>query len=296
MNAISYGLWALSLMPFSTYALDVPLQSPLDQNIQHTQYNADDVVLITAYSGNATHLVFAPTEEIIDVVIGFSEGWEYIKSNNHLFIKAKSVKGQETFYNEMGEHVEREIIVQPQANQWKTNLAIVTNLRVYSFSLQLGEGKTGQKQNTYRLTFDYPQDKALVAEQLASTKKLDDALEYSPKPKNWDYLMQVGKDSRAIAPSKAFDDGIFTYITFAQDNEMPAVFIVDEKGAESLINGHINPDEPNTLVIQRVAKQLALRLDKAVVGITNQAFGSKTSTETHTSTVPGVERELKGAQ
>lgn len=296
MNAIPYGLWALSLMPFSTYALDIPLQSPLDPNIQHTQYNADDVVLITAYPGNSTHLVFSPAETIIEVVIGFSEGWESLISGNHLFIKAKSVKGQETFYNDMGEPVVRETTVQPQANQWKTNLAIVTNLRVYSFTLQLGEGKTGQRQNTYRLTFDYPQDKALMTEQLAATKKLDDALEHTPKPKNWDYLMQVGKDSRAIAPSKAFDDGTFTYITFAQNSEMPAVFIVDEKGAESLINGHINPDEPNTLVIQRVAKQFALRLDKAVVGITNQAFDTKAQMEPHTSTVPGVERELKGAQ
>ena len=286
------GLLALLLSPLPCYALDLPKPSPLDSNIQHSHYDADDVVSITAYPGMATHLVLSPSEKIEEVYSGFSDGWEFETTANHLFLKAKSVTGTKTEYDLQGKAVEREVQVQPQASKWKTNLIIVTNKRNYSFALNLGKGRKGLKQTTYRLTFDYPAEQAKHMAAVSSQQSLDDALQQAPQPKNWDYTMQVGEHSRTIAPSKVFDDEVFTYITFALNSEIPAVFIVDDLGGESLINSHINPSHPNTLIVQRVAHQFALRLDKAVVGITNQAF-SHQAPDTRLSPVEGVSRITK---
>ena len=197
-----------------------------------------------------------------------------------------------TTYNLQGQAVEQEVQVQPTAKQWKTNLVVVTNKRNYSFVLNLGTGTQGQKLTTYRLTFDYPIEQTEKTATIKEKQRLKGALKQAPQPKNWDYMMQVGEHSRPIAPSSAFDDAIFTYITFAQTSEIPAVFIVDEKGEESLINSHINPQDPNTLIVQRIAKQFVLRLDSAVVGITNQGFNSS-APNYQSSPVPGVSRETK---
>ena len=81
------GLLALLLSPLPCYALDLPEPSPQDSNIQHTHYNPNDVVSITAYPGMATHLVLSAFETIEDVYTGFSEGWEFKNKGNHLFLK-----------------------------------------------------------------------------------------------------------------------------------------------------------------------------------------------------------------
>ncbi|WP_283392633.1 P-type conjugative transfer protein VirB9 [Photobacterium phosphoreum] len=286
----------LIAMTTPVMALDIPRHSPLDTNIQYTHYQNNNVVAITAFIGMATHIVFDAGETIEQVRTGFSDGWETDPVGNHLFLKPKSATGKETYLDAEGNEVIQDTVITPTPWQWKTNLLVVTNKRNYTFLLSLGSGKKGQRQNTYRLTFDYPEEvakqKALQAEQAKLKQKLQPEI----LPKNWDYMMQVGKDSRNIAPTSAFDDGRFTYLSFAQNSEIPAIFIVAEDGQETLINSHINPDKPNTLVIQRIAKQFVLRLDKSVVGVTNQAFDTLSVDNQSGATVKGVKRTVKGKQ
>ena len=277
-------------------ALDIPRHSPLDTNIQYTYYQNNNVVAITAFIGMATHIVFDAGETIEQVRTGFSDGWETDPIGNHLFLKPKSATGKETYLDAEDNEVIQETVITPTPWQWKTNLLVVTNKRNYTFLLSLGSGNKGQRQNTYRLTFDYPEEVAKQKALQAEKTKLAQKLIPEVLPKNWDYMMQVGKQSRNIVPTTAFDDGRFTYLSFAQNSEIPAIFIVTENGQETLINSHINPDKPNTLVIQRIAKQLVLRLDKSVVGITNQAFDTLAVDNQSGATVNGVKRTVKGAR
>ena len=285
----------LFLLPcFPALALDIPAHSPRDTHIQYTQYRADDVVAITAGIGMATHIIFNPDEEIEQVKTGFADGWETESVGHHLFLKARSAKAKETIVDEEGNEVEQEITVQPTPAQWRTNLLVVTNQRNYTFLLTLDSGKKGQQANTYRLTFKYPQE-ALSQQQLAAEKAaIQRRLAAAPTVKNDDYVMQVGRRSRAIAPVAAFDDGAFTYLTFSGKGEIPAVFMEAEDGSETLVNTHISPARPNTIVIQRLAKQFVLRLNNAVVGVTNRGFQYAPANPAQSSPLKGVTRRVTG--
>lgn len=288
-------LFALCLCMASlpVFALDIPDQSHRDSNIQATDYRHDDVVAITAYIGMSTHIVFSPDEEIEHVFTGFADGWETTPKGNHLFIKAISAKGTQSYFDEEGQEVKEEITITPTVRDWKTNLNVVTNKRNYSFALNLGYGAKGKRQNTYRLTFAYPEEEAKRKELAFEQSKLSQQLTPEVNAKNWNYVMQVGKNSRSIAPIKAFDDGRFTYLTFAQNSEIPAIFIVTETGQETLINSHISAHDPDTIVVQRISKQWVLRLDNAVVGVTNQAFDTLSVDTRSGTTVKGVTRIVK---
>lgn len=283
--------------PVSVFALDIPTASPLDSNIQFADYRSNEVVAITAYIGMGTHIVLSKNEVIKDAIVGFSDGWETLVKGNHLFLKAKSTAGTRSSTDEEGNVFTENVLVQPTPEQWKTNLTLVTDQRIYSFLLRLGVGEKSRRQNTFRLTFGYPEEKAALLQQ-QRTKKRAMSKKRTPVPaqRNWKYMMQIGKQSRNIAPIKAFDDGRFTYFSFAQNSEIPAIFIVSETGKETLVNSHINPDNPNTLVIQRIAQQFVFRLGKSVVGVTNNAFNTLVVDTRSGSTIDNVTRTLKGQE
>lgn len=294
--------WLSSFVLTPCFALDIPTQSPLDSNIQYSDYQANNVVEITAYIGMATHIVFDKNEKVELVRSGFSEGWEFEQSANHLFLKARSIAGTETVIDRSGQEVTQEISIPPNIKDWKTNLIVVTNKRNYSFLLSLAGGEKGRRQNTYRLSFQYPTEK-VVQDKVAATKVLEKeklvkakvAAASAIETKNWKYVQQVGKNSRNIAPYRAWDNGRFTYLSFKKNSEIPAIFMVSETGQETLVNINIDINHPDTVIIQRIAKQFVLRLDDSVVGITNQGFNTLSVDNSTGTTINNVVREVKGA-
>ncbi|MDA1379523.1 TrbG/VirB9 family P-type conjugative transfer protein [Plesiomonas shigelloides subsp. oncorhynchi] len=123
-----------------------------------------------------------------------------------------------------GNEVEKEITVLPTPHDWRTNLFVVTNKRNYTFLLTLGEGAAGQRRNTFRLTFNYPKELTQEQKRLSESQQkaaLARRLAAPPVVKNNNYVMQVGRKSRAIAPIAAFDDGTFTYLTFPEKAKSP---------------------------------------------------------------------------
>ncbi|MCP3697460.1 MAG: P-type conjugative transfer protein VirB9 [Aliivibrio sp.] len=294
--------WLSSFVLTPCFALDIPTQSPLDSNIQYSDYQANNVVEITAYIGMATHIVFDKNEKVELVRSGFSEGWEFEQSANHLFLKARSIAGTETVIDRSGQEVTQEISIPPNIKDWKTNLIVVTNKRNYSFLLSLAGGEKGRRQNTYRLSFQYPTEK-VVQDKVAATKVLEKeklvkakvAAASAIETKNWKYVQQVGKNSRNIAPYRAWDNGRFTYLSFKKNSEIPAIFMVSETGQETLVNINIDINHPDTVIIQRIAKQFVLRLDDSVVGITNQGFNTLSVDNATGTTINNVVREVKGA-
>ncbi|WP_300178613.1 P-type conjugative transfer protein VirB9 [uncultured Aliivibrio sp.] len=293
--------WLSSFVLTPCFALDIPVQSPLDSNIQYSDYQANNVVEITAYIGMATHIVFDKGEKVELVRSGFSEGWEFEQSANHLFLKARSIAGTEIVIDRSGQEVTQEISIPPNIKDWKTNLIVVTSKRNYSFLLSLASGEKGRRQNTYRLSFQYPTEK-VVQDKVAATKAIEKeklvkakvAAVSAIEAKNWKYVQQVGKDSRNIAPYRAWDNGRFTYLSFKKNSEIPAIFMVSETGQETLVNINIDINHPDTVIIQRIAKQFVLRLDDSVVGITNQGFNTLSVDNATGTTINNVVREVKG--
>lgn len=274
----------------SAQAVELPQSSPYDNRIQHVNYNPADVVVVNTLPGIGTRIVFAPDETVQDIATGFSQGWELSDSHNILYVKAKSVvlgQGQPA--------------MSPEAGTWNTNLMVTTNKRMYDLDLRLladstnGKVPAGQRVS-YRVQYLYPQDEAASAKAKQDAELARSRLAAKPAPRNWNYSMQVGDASEQIAPAAAYDDGRFTYLKFPNNRDFPTVFIAAADKTESIVNSHVDPAAPDTLVVQRVTRDLVLRLGNAVVGVYNDSFDPDGVPPEGGTTVPGVKRIIKAGE
>lgn len=272
-----FGILFGFLFIFCASAAENPTGSNYDRRIQYINYNDGNVVVVKAVAGLGARIVFSPTEQILDVASGFTQGWQFTDRRNILYVKPKSIasgSGQDAG------------LLTPEPEQWNTNLMVTTNLRMYDFDLQLlPESNTSQA--AYRVEFRYPADEQLAREKAAEKIAADKKLDEEAPPRNWNYTMQVGKKSKAIAPTMAYDDGRFTYLKFPNNRDFPAVFVVSEDKKESLVNTHVNND---ILVVHRVSNELVLRLGDAVVGIYNESFDADGLPPDNGTTVPNAKR------
>ena len=94
---------------------------------------------------------------------------------------------------------------------------------------------------------------------------------------------------RCLREVLVFDDGRFTYLRFANNREVPAVFHVQGDGSEALVNVRMEGD---LLVVDRVSRRLMLRAGNAVVGLWNESFDPDGIPPVGGTTAPGVERTL----
>jgi type IV secretion system protein VirB9 len=62
-----------------------------------------------------------------------------------------------------------------------------------------------------------------------------------------------------LRPAKISDDGIHTYIAWAPDQALPAVFAVNAMGAEEMVDGYMRND---VFTIDRIHQRLVFRIDK----------------------------------
>lgn len=262
----------------ASQAAQTPERSRYDARIQYVDYNEGDVVIVRATPGIGTRIVFDGKETIEDMATGFSDGWEMVNRGNLLYLKPKSVRvsaGESSGY----------AVMTPIARDWDTNLMVRTNKRLYDFDLRLvtSRGSTGaSKGATYRVQFRYPQT--------YKSQPVNSRVAANPAAANWLYNMRVASGSEAIAPTAAYDDGRFTYLTFPNNREIPTVFLQAADKSESLVNSHMDGD---TLVIHRVAPTFVLRLGQQVVGIYNAAYDTEGVPTPTGSSVPGMVRTIK---
>lgn len=254
-------------------AVQLPLKSKFDNRMQYLPYNAYNVTQINAKSGYVTAINFSHDEIIVDVVIGFNLGWETTDNNNKIFLKPMSYK-----YDDM--------IIEPNSNEWDTNLIVTTNKRIYTFDLKLVDSDD----NSYLINFTYPDDEnnkknALLQQQQKQQQDqlANDSLEQFTQPKNWNYTMLVGKDSDSIIPDFTYDDGVRTFIGFTSEKTIPSVFYY-QGNTEMMSNTSVkNTDKYTIIVVHKTATRFILRSGDEVVGIINKSFGKSVQNNSITS-------------
>ena len=208
----------------------------------------------------------------------------------------------------------RHVFVKPKSSAQAPNtLAVITDRRVHTFRLVLVEDAARQSP-VYRLTVRAPLPMATPrlepaaasptlngARTLASpllpaadpATLLAERLQAKPLVRNSAYSIAEGAQSQDILPSLVFDDGRFTYLRFAGNREVPAVFQVLGDGSETLVNARMEDD---LLVVDRVARRLTLRAGQAVVAVWNDAFDLDGAPPTGGMTVRGVIRRLQSPE
>ena len=121
-----------------------------------------------------------------------------------------------------------------------TNLTVLTSARTYTFDLV-----PGSSAGPYVLRFTYPGADA--------TAEADPAGEVEGR-----YRLS---GARSLRPSRISDDGVHTYIEWPRDASIPAIYAVDERGEESIVNGMMRDD---LFVIDAVVRRLVFRIDRHV--------------------------------
>ena len=235
--------WGILLTLISLVARGevLPDSYSTDPHIQVAYYDPYQVYRVNAMQGFITSIQFGHDEKILSVNIGDSSSWLVSVQNDVVNLK-------------------------PTADHPDTNLNVLTSRGTYQFLLTAPDStsdKTGklarqpQSNTAFLLRFRYrDEEKPLLAKANSSFDKR--------VVKNRRYS---ARGNSAAAPSFVFDDGRFTYFYFDGRKDIPAIFAVDPKGNESLVNYHL---QYRYVVVETIGKQFTLRNGNQVATVFNE--------------------------
>ncbi|WP_213957517.1 TrbG/VirB9 family P-type conjugative transfer protein [Variovorax sp. dw_954] len=220
--------------------------SAADARIQTVRFTGDNVIRIAAAEGVVTTIELSRKEEIKDFAMGDRDAWHAAINGNLFVIKPKDVKAD-------------------------TNLTLFTNRRSYLF--QLKTTSRTARNVAYWVRLQYPDGDVTTPEALALAKEQADRKQMKADLKasaiegnlNFDYWIVGPKE---LQPLAMHDNGRQTFMLFSAANPMPAAFIVEPDGTESLVDYHVEDD---TMVLHRVVVRVLLRRGSLVAGITNRS-------------------------
>lgn len=217
-----------------------PTASRYDDRIRYVTYNGADVVRVDTAAGFATHIRLEEGEEYITHAFGDAEAWSFAIERNHVFIK-------------------------PRAEKADTNLIIVTDRRAYNFQLVYHE--SAGKAPIFQLSFHYPDTAAKAAAAAKTEKALETAFLTPAGPLRTSYTMA---GDFTIAPLNVWDDGKFTYFRFPGNRDVPAIYMVDPDGRESIVNRSSGGKANDVVVVQKVNEKWSLRLGNQALAVFNE--------------------------
>ena len=230
-------LLAIAAVSLAATAEVIPPRGPADPRIRTVVYDPSQVIRIDGYVGYHLHIEFAPGETFVNLGAGDTGGLEVGAEGNHLFLKPKDARVS-------------------------TNLTILTNRRVYEIDYRVS--RKPPEESTlgivYSLRFSYPD------EVLAKSIPEPDVRGSAGRAINRDYWFC---GAPGLRPLRATDDGVQTRLTFPARAEIPAVFVRNDDGTESLVNSSVEADQ---LVLHRVAAKFVLRRGTLVGCVTNRSY------------------------
>ena len=255
------ALLAMLLAP-SLFAGALPERGAADDRIRLAPYLPDEVYRLRGYVGYQIELEFEPGETFAGLGAGDLESLTFAAQANHLFLK-------------------------PRAAVVETNLTILTSRRVYHFDYTASAHRPDRDVDdiVYVLRFIYPPPAAPRESDAALARALDSA---GTAPLNRDYWY---RGSPELKPSAAADDGVQTRLRFGPQQELPAIFLGNDDGSESLVNFTVDGVE---VIVHRVSRRLIVRRGKLTGCIVNAAFGAAHGRVASGTVTPAVERITRG--
>lgn len=202
-----------------------------DPRLRTLQYDPGRVVGLRVPLGYQTALILDPNEQVETVALGDSNAWEVTPTRR-------------------GDHV----FIKPLSSGGTTNLTIVTDARVYVFELSVGSGPTIDAPFTVR--FAYPETPPSAASVAAPP---------AVAPGRY----RLG-GSRSVRPVAVSDDGERTYVEWRDEQTLPAVFALDDRRREMLVDGQMRDGR---YVIDAVYPTLVFRLDRLTARATRLEAG-----------------------
>src|SRR6516225_5192466 len=210
---------AFTLAPSGAFSGDEP-GAVVDARIRVLIYAADEVYRLKGYVGYQIDLEFENGESFVGLGTGDLDSLTFASQDNHLFLK-------------------------PRAGGADTNLTVLTTRRTYHFDYSTSERRPDPAFGDviYVLRFIYPQQNGGRAA-TAVEHELATAPEARIHNLSYDY-----RGSPQLKPVSAWDDGIQTRLRFDSHEELPAIFVRNDDGSESLLNFTVGVGD---LIVHRV--------------------------------------------
>jgi type IV secretion system protein VirB9 len=242
----------------------IPPPGRTDSRVRDVMYDAAQVYRVRGFVGRQVHFVLEEGEEYEALAGGDLPGLTVDASSRHVFIK-------------------------PAVPQVDTNLTILTSRRAYEidYSASMYSPDRDAADLIYVVRFTYPPSPAVVEDH---RRTVEQALAKSSEQVENDNYWYCG--SPELRPTAAWDDGARTWLTFAVNTELPAIFALAEDASESLVNFSVHDGR---IVIHRVAKRLILRRGKLTGCILNESFAGGSAGRPTQTVSDEVERTVVGA-
>lgn len=201
--ALLGALLAAGLAPAPPALADTrPVSLPVDPRIRQFVYDENTVYRLDVHMRFITSVQFAPGEIVESIQIGDSASWQILRLDRGDVVSVK-----------------------PLIEQAHTNMTVMTDRRVYTFELRALR-PTAKAALNFRVGFTYPADDLMEFSGGAGGGGRAGSLFHN-------YL--VAGDA-PFQPVEVFDDTRQTTFRFAPNTPRPAIFKVDETGAESIVN------------------------------------------------------------
>ncbi|KSV67495.1 type IV secretion protein VirB9 [Sinorhizobium sp. Sb3] len=277
MRTIFIATFLLTTFASTALALEIPRGASQDSRVRFVDYQPYNITRIIGSLRSSVQVEFAADEEIAHVALGNSVAWEVAPAGNILFLK-------------------------PRENQPVTNLSVVTtrrdgSTRSYQMELTVRDGAVEVGQNTYfYVKYRYPADEverqrqAAAARAIASQAKEADkvlAIHEAYGPRNWRYSAQ---GSQALEPDSVYDNGKVTTFAFVGNQEMPAIYIENSDGSESLVPKSV---DGNLVLAHAIGRKFILRRGRDVLCVFNEAYDRAGINPDTNTTSPSVERIVR---
>lgn len=277
MRSILVTTLLLTASASTALALEIPRGASQDSRVRFVDYQPYNITRIIGSLRSSVQVEFAPDEEIAHVALGNSVAWEVAPAGNILFLK-------------------------PRENQPVTNISVVTtrrdgSTRSYQMELTVRDGKVEVGQNTYfYVKYRYPADEVERRRQAAAAraiaaqaKEVDNvlALHEAYGPRNWHYSAQ---GAQALEPQSVYDNGKVTTFAFVGNQEMPAIYIENSDGSESLVPKSV---DGNLVLVHAISRKFILRRGGDVLCVFNEAYDRVGINPDTNTTSPSVERVVK---
>ena len=235
-----------------------------DPRLRVSAYSADEIYRLKAYVGYQIDLEFEPGERFVGLGAGDLRSVGFAAEDNHLFLK-------------------------PKVATVETNLTVLTTRRIYRFDYSASARRPDPALGDviYSLRFTYP---PAAADRAAAAVERRLASASEARPHNLGYAY---RGSPQLKPVSVWDDGVQTRLAFAARSELPAIFVRNDDGTESLVNFTVDADE---LIVHRVARQFTVRRGRLKGCIVNEDFNGLGERLGSGTVAPAVERTVKGVR
>lgn len=259
---VAFATLAVSLASAET----MPARGEVDSRIRTAFYSRDEVYKLYGFVGYAIELIF--------------EDGEHFSGTGGGDLESVTIDAHGS-----------SVLIKPRAEIVATNLVVFTDRRAYRFDYTALARSPNRATDEviYAVRFTYPPPaRTATGEDPRVVVERELVAAAAARPRNTDYWY-CGRSS--LRPAAVSDDGVQTRIMFGDRSEIPAIFVRNDDGSESLLNFSMDAGE---VVIHRLAPRFILRRGRLTGCIVNKGF-SGAGLRLDTGTVsPQVERDIKG--